>query len=113
MRPILARKVLEQWGQDRAGAVETLFARALRTSFVLGSAVRRQFDETSGEFQDLVLGLTFPDPRTGLGAVAVGDVRHHPFFPRLTGGRPRPGGCECPQSLRTALCRVAWGLGSP
>ena len=36
MRPIIARKVLEQWGQDnaagRAGAVETLLVRAFRTS---------------------------------------------------------------------------------
>ena len=35
MRPILARKVLVQWGQDNAvgrnGAVETLLAPGLRT----------------------------------------------------------------------------------
>ena len=45
MRPILARKVLEQWGQDnaadRAGAVETLLARALRTSRLFWAASMR------------------------------------------------------------------------
>ena len=43
----------------------------------------RRFDETSGAFQDLVLALTSPDPRTRLGAVAVSDVRHHPFFVQI------------------------------